>query len=118
MNDERKVPAEQIVDRAASALRETPVPTGPPVESIQAVLAAGEAGGKPLKLKTFRERIFAMNRFTKIAAGVVICLGIAGMAIWLGTPESAAWADVQETIRKAQTLTCTITVRQEGAPGE
>ena len=114
MNDDRKIPAEQIVDRAASALRETPVPTGPPVESIQAVLAAGEAAGKPLKLKTFRERIFAMNRFTKIAAAVVICAAVAALAIWLGTPESAAWADVQEKIRKAHTLTCTITVRQEG----
>lgn len=116
MNDERKIPAEQIVDRAASALRETPVPAGPPAETMQAVLAAGEAAGKPLKLKTFRERIFAMNRFAKIAAAVLICAAVAGLAIWLGTPESVAWADVQEKIRKAHTLTCTISMRQEGAP--
>jgi len=113
----KKVPAEQIVDRAASALRETPVPTGPPAETMQAALAAGEAAGRPQELKAFRERIFTMNRLVKISAAVVICAAVAGLAIWLGTPESTAWADVQEKIRKAQTLTCTITVRQEGAPG-
>lgn len=117
MNDERRIPEEQIVDRAASSLRATPVPDGPPAETMQAVMAAGQAAGQLHQPKTIKQRILAMNRLMRIAAAaVIICAAVAALAVWLTAPESVAWADVQEKIRNVQTLSCRVIQRKKGAP--
>jgi outer membrane lipoprotein-sorting protein len=120
MNDESNIQAEQIVDRAVGALRDAPVPPGPPPETLQAVLAAGGTGAQRAKHKTIRQRIFTMNRLPKIAASILILAGVAAL-VWVLGPGTAtvAWADVQERIRNLHTLTCRIRVERKGqAPFE
>ena len=116
MNSNRNVRQQDVVDRAARALREAPVPPGPSPEALAAVLAAG----KDAKPKTFRTRILTMNRITKIAAAVLIFVGVTCAFIWLTAGQGGttiAWADVQEKIRNARTVSFKATVRQEGMPG-
>ena len=105
---------EGALDGAIDALRETPVPPGPPDETLRAVLAAGETSCQT-QPKTFTRRIFAMNRIAKIAAAVLAIAIGTGLLIWLPIGSATvAWADVQERIRKIRTLTFQGTMRQEG----
>ena len=45
MKEKPNIQAEQDVNRAVCALRETPIPAGPSPETLQAVLAAGQVEG-------------------------------------------------------------------------
>lgn len=118
MNDEHDIGKEEVVDQAVQSLREAPVPEGPPPEAVAAVLAAGTSGSEPPRQR-IRERIFKMNRFARIAAAVVIVGGLAGVLVWLTAGKggsSVAWADVQQRIRDARTMTFTVTMRQKDMP--
>ncbi len=120
MNDNRAQQAEEILDRAVDELHRSPVPPGPPPEKLRAVLLAGQQGREYSRPKTFRERIFKMNRIAAAAAAIVIVAGIVGVWMWAsGGPEGkgAAWAAVQARLRQVETMTCTITMEQEGQPG-
>ena len=115
MSREDNLEASDVVDRAVDRLRGAPVPDGPPAEAMAAVLAAGADAVKPHTQTTWRRKL-KMKRIAQLAA---VIAGIAGVAVWMGSGEpgkSAAWADVQEKIRKAQTMTSTLTMRQKGAP--
>lgn len=60
-----------------------------------------------------------MNRFARIAAAVVIVGGLAGVLVWLtagNAGSSVAWADVQQRIRDARTMTFTMTTRLKDMP--
>jgi len=117
MNDDRDTRAERTVDRATRALREAPVPPGPPAETVQAVLDAEPPGFKRVRRGAIKERIFHMNRIAKIAATLIVVAGAAGLLAWLTVgPGPTAWAAMQDKIRAARTLTCTLTMAQEGKP--
>ena len=69
--------------------------------------------------KGFQKSKFSMNHTAKIAAAIFVVVGI-GAGIVLLTQgngmASIAWADVQERIRNARTVTYNATIRYEGAP--
>ena len=121
MNDQQDIRDGRLVDRAARAIRRTPVPEGPPDEAVRAVLAAGGAVAGPAsgrKTRNLRERMFTMNRIAKIAAAIVVVAGIAALG-WVtlgGGGATVAWADVQEKIRNARTLTFKMAMKMEGFP--
>ncbi len=76
------------------------------------------ASAKEQHRSTIPERMFTMRRMPRIAAAILI-LAIAGIAAWLTIGRggaSIAWADVQEHIRNARTLTYKISIQQEGKP--
>ena len=105
---------EDVVDRAARALREAPVPAAPPPE----VLAAVAEAGRETKLRKNRKGVFRMN-ITKIAAAIVIVVGLAGVVVWqtIGTGGATiAWADVQEKIRSTRAMAVTVTIHTQGSP--
>lgn len=109
MSDRQNVSPEasdQIVDRAANALRRESIPDGPPAEVLAVVVAAGANVDKPIK-PTFRERIFTMNRIAKIAAAVIIVGGITAVLIWptIGNgPAGIAFGEVKRQIQEAETI--------------
>ena len=118
MNDELNVPEEKVVEEAIRALREAPIPAGPPPEAIQVVLAAGRPGDAGAeRIRVIRR--FTMNRIAKIAAAILIVAGIAGLVIFLTVGHGGArvaWADVQAQILAAQTVTFKAVMHQPGAP--
>ncbi len=68
--------------------------------------------------RTITERIFKMNRIPRIAAAIFIVAAVAGLAfLTLGNGgASITWADVQEHIRNARTMTFKMTTEVEGMP--
>ena len=114
MKHRENIEPRERLDEALNALRESPVPPGPPEETLRAVLAAGQSSRR-IQLRTFTRRILTMNRIMRIAAAVVAVAIGAGLLIWLSIGSATvAWADVQERIRKIRTLTFQGTMRQEG----
>jgi len=68
--------------------------------------------------RTITGRVFTMKRISRLAAAIIIA-AVAGTAAFLtlgngGT--SIAWADVQEQIRNARTMTLKATMEMEGMP--
>jgi len=111
--------AEQVIERAARALRQTPVPHGPPTETLAAVTALAESAGDAGKARTTKERTFLMKRIVPIAAGIVAVAAVAGALLWLTVGEggrSIAWADVQQQIGNVRTLTMKVTITHEAIP--
>ena len=108
---------EDVVDRAIRCVREAPVPNGPPPDVLEAVLAAGGPWAAKPKARTIRERIFKMNRITRIAAAIAIAAGIAGLFVWLVTGNGVAFADVLEKVRSARTVRFKIKAQVELMPG-
>ena len=103
-DEERKY--EQLLEQASNALQNIPVPSGPPPEIVEKVLAAGE--GFEMSSKTYRlkERFKAMKHISKIAAVFLIVAGIVGLiAVFTsGTRSNIAFADVIEPIMTARTI--------------
>ncbi len=115
MNIERKNPGqdkEGLVDEAVRVIREVRVPQGPPAEVVESVLAAGNR-----EQSKFEKGRFKMNRLMKIAAAILIVVGI-GTVIGLLTQgngmTSIAWADVGSTLERARTICFTMTVDKGG----
>jgi len=104
---------QEIVERATCALREKPIPDGPPREVLTAALAAGEtAENKPRTFASWQRR-FAMSRIAKIAAAVVLLAGIVGLVAWLTVGSGGgtiAFAQVREQIQQAHTMTFKMTL--------
>ncbi len=116
MKNEPNIRVDGTIDRAIRALGELPIPPGPPPETIQAVLAAGMSQPKGAQVQ---KGIFTMNRFSKIAAVILIVAGITALVIFLTVGRGGAtiaWADVQQHIRNARTMTFKATVEVEGLP--
>ncbi|MCK4851003.1 MAG: hypothetical protein KAT11_06620 [Phycisphaerae bacterium] len=98
--------AEQIVEKAVRAIREVRVPQGPPGEVVESVLTAGNGGRSE-----FAKGSFGMNWIMKIAAAILIVVGI-GAVIGLVTQGSGgsgvAFAAVAQQFRNARTVTYTM----------
>ena len=125
----------QLDDRLTRALgRQSPIPDfsqwkkshPDAVETLRSLArapqgadAARAATRNKGRLQAFAERIFTMNRIAKTAAAVVIAGGAIGLITYftLGNGgASIAWADVQEKIRNARTMTYKTKVKVEGLP--
>lgn len=108
MNDELNIRSEETVDRAVRELLDLPVPPGPPAETLRTVLEAGREQADSPGQTRLKKRRFTMNLFAKIAAVVLVVVGIGGMLYWLTVGDggaSSAWADMQEIIRNARSMT-------------
>ncbi len=87
----------EIVDRAFSALRETPVPEGPSPQVLSAVLDAGNVPGNELQPITIQSRrVIMIKRITKVAAAVAVVVGI-----YLGIPYITADRNGNAVLAKA-----------------
>ena len=116
MSHDRQRDQQWIVDRAVESLRATATPA-PPEDVLRAVISAGESGPPIRDQRTPIQRIFTMKRIATIAAAVIIVAGAIGLILVLGDRSATiAWADVQEKIRNARTVSMRITMQQEGAP--
>ncbi|HZW31464.1 MAG TPA: DUF2092 domain-containing protein [Isosphaeraceae bacterium] len=120
MSPNRPVPPPQddLIDRAAEALRRTPVPEGPS-ESIvtQTLTALRAAAGEP-DIVPFRRRTTMMTAL-KIAGAVLASAG--GLLYFAGLPPASATAEFTEAARKlqdAQTLSLreTMTIAGQANP--
>lgn len=101
-----------IIEKAIQSLRNEPVPPGPPPDIRQRVL---ELTGNPqAPIATGRERIETMKLIAKIAAVIVVVIGIAAVFAFLsGTGSNIAWADVTEPILNATSVAFSITLGDE-----
>ena len=69
--------------------------------------------------QTITERIFKMNRIPRIAAAIIVVATVAGIAAFLTLGNGGAsitWADVQQRIRNARTMTFKIALKTKGLP--
>ena len=116
MTNEYDRDQERIVDQAVESLRATATP-GPPEDVLRAVILAGESAPPIRDQRTPTQRIFTIKRILTTAAGVIVIAGAIGVTlILLARGGTIAWADVQEKIRNARTVSMRITMQQEGAP--
>ncbi|HEW79568.1 MAG TPA: hypothetical protein ENH34_06380 [Phycisphaerales bacterium] len=98
-----------ILNEAVNALKDAPVTTGPPQETVDAVLqkltTAGEESHKLSIRKRIRitERIRAMKRFTKIAAAAVIVMAVVLSITFLDKLVTPAYS-IEQTIQANHTV--------------
>ena len=114
MNEREETRQDERLDRTVAALRSAPVSPGPPDETLQAVLAAGRADPKGIV-----KGRFTMNRITKLAAAILIIAGIGALIAFFTIGHAGAtvaWADVQEYIRNARTVTMKVRMHAQGTP--
>jgi len=111
---------EPTLERAVRVLKTEPVPDGPPLPVVAAVLAAGVAETLN-KHRSLRERITSMNRIAKIAAAfaaaavIIAATVVAFLVLPGGRGGTLALADMLKPIT-AKTAKFTITVRMEPLP--
>jgi len=96
---------DELLERATEALRDTPMPPGPPEDVLGMVGCldglAHPAGASPV----LQTRRFPMKRILSIAAAVVLFLGLAGVAyFFLGRNATVAFAEVQRQIEQIETM--------------
>ncbi|MBN1343799.1 MAG: hypothetical protein JXQ73_14040 [Phycisphaerae bacterium] len=122
MNDDDRMPNDDLLGRATRALREAPGDEVPPVELVERVVAKLEEEAALLVRGGFSERIRVMISKRNIAAAAAMVLIAGGLTAWLaprrGT-DGMAFAEVLERIGKARTLMYkqTLTIG-EGEPVE
>ena len=69
--------------------------------------------------RAITKRIFTMNRILRIAAAIIVVAAVAGTAGFLTLGNGGAsivWADVQQHIRNARTMTLKAVMEVEGTP--
>jgi hypothetical protein len=105
MMDARNPKNINVLDEAIDALRKTAVPAGPPRVVIDRVLAAGD-GVQFQEKPAWVERIYAMKRYSRIAAILLLAAGITVvMSLWPTGRGNIAFADVIAPIMNARTAT-------------
>jgi outer membrane lipoprotein-sorting protein len=97
---------DDLLDRAAEALRRAPVPQGPPLEAIARVLQEVPEGDViPLAIMT---RIRTMKRLARIAVAASVLMAVGLLVSWLmmgGGSTNLAFADVVKALANVRTAT-------------
>jgi outer membrane lipoprotein-sorting protein len=110
MNDRNHDHSEDLLDRAAEALRSMATPAGPPAELARATIERLHSQTKTpdlVRLAKRREKMLRIARYsTALAAGLLIALALGTLAI-LNHTTPAAFAGVLENVRQADSLTFT-----------
>lgn len=109
MSDQNSRPAPDILDEATRALRDAPVPPGPPHELTAATAAALQnriTGSVPVEQirRERRRRIMRYMGFGTAAAAAVAVATFAGVA-WFGTGRAVALDRVVEKVKQAESVT-------------
>ena len=109
MNDDNPRPEPDVLDRAVRALRDAPIPTGPPVERTAATLAAirerlaGTVPGEPTRQLQRRRRLM---RYIRYGAFSTAAAALVGVVILLSSPGPAvAIEQVRVEVKKVDSVT-------------
>jgi outer membrane lipoprotein-sorting protein len=97
-----------LLDRAAAALRQAPVPDGPPPHVAAATFAALQAPAPSLDLACIRERrrkMFRLARNGSAAAAAALLLIVAAWLLFMDRTAPRAFADVVENVKNAKSVT-------------
>ena len=117
MSDQNSKPTPDPLDQAAGALREAPIPAGPPPELTAATVAAIHnrlAGAVPVE-QVRRERRRRIMRYASFTTAAAVILGTAGV-LWFGGSSAAAFQKAIEKARRAESVGYTQRLAVEGIP--
>jgi len=103
---------------AAKAVRDVPVPAGPPPEVLAAAVAAGKPFEADIHAMIVQRRRYLMKSIARIAAAIVLASGLVlgSYALLVHSP-TVAFAQVRDLIEQMQTMTCRIHLSQPAAEG-
>jgi outer membrane lipoprotein-sorting protein len=96
---------EDQLERAIAAMRDASVPDGPSQQVHADTLSALRKAESQHRPQTLLTRILTMKPLTKMAASVLLALGLSLLAFVMLRPASPAWADVVDKVASARTLT-------------
>jgi uncharacterized protein (TIGR03435 family) len=102
----------------AKAVRDVPVPAGPPPEVLAATVAAGKAFEADIHAIIVQRRRYLMKSLARIAAALVLVSGLSlGAYTLLIHSPTVAFAQVRDLIEQMQTMTCRIRMTYPAAEG-
>lgn len=106
MTDRNERPAD-ILDRAVAALRQTPVPDGPPPQLVASTVEALQPLARPQNAGISRRRklMFQIARYSSIAAAVTFVAAMGGWLFFFDRTASVAFADVIKNVEDAKSVT-------------
>jgi uncharacterized protein (TIGR03435 family) len=102
----------------AKAVRDVPVPAGPPPEVLAAAVAAGKPFEADIHAIIVQRRRYLMKSIARIAASLVLASGLVlgSYALLMHSP-TVAFAQVRDLIQQMQTMTCRIHMTYPAAEG-
>jgi len=120
MSEKHNLP-DDILDQATQALRETPIPPGPPLEVLQSVLDAPSRDIDIARTLGLRFKVQVLKPLLRIAAVLVIAAGVIGLFSLMfpsggNGGSGSAFAEVAERFLNIQTGTYKLTVTLPGQP--
>jgi outer membrane lipoprotein-sorting protein len=139
VDSRREEQFDELVDRAAEALRQLPVPPGPPPEAIARVLAtAGQSPGSgPLSLRERArvravgeeisaspltiQRIKTMKRIARIAVAAALLVAMGALTAWIVIGRGSgnmAFAKVANALDSLRSATYDVTSESKGENGQ
>jgi len=103
---------------AAKAVRDIPVPAGPPPEVLAATVAAGKAFEADIHALIVQRRRCLMKSIARMAAAILLVsgLGLGAYTLLVHSP-TVAFAQVRDLIQQMQTMTCRVHLSQPAAEG-
>ena len=107
MSEKHNLP-DDILDQATQALRETPIPPGPPLEVLQSVLDAPSRDIDIARTLGLRFKVQVLKPLLRIAAVLVIAAGVIGLFSLMfpsggNGGSGSAFAEVAERFLNIQT---------------
>lgn len=119
VENRRNEQLDDLLDRAAEALCQAPVPLGPPPEAVARVLAAArEVDVIPL---TILERIKTMKSIAKVAVAATVLVALGILVSWLvigGGSTNIAFARVADALDSLRSATFDLTSESKGDNGQ
>jgi hypothetical protein len=96
-----------VLDRAAAALRDMPVPDGPPPHLVASTVEAlhSLARTQTVRVNERRKMMFRIARYGGVAAAVVFLAVLAGRLLPVNRTAALAFSDVVENVKKAKSVT-------------
>lgn len=101
MSGPNSQPPPDALDQAAEALRNAPVPPGPPDALVAATVRAVE--GRDAAAAGRRRRAFRYLRYAAVAAAAVALVILTALP-WSGRPSGAAFARALDNVQKARSV--------------
>ena len=119
VEDRRDEQLDELLDRATEALRQAPVPPGPPPEAVARVLeAVREADVDPAYHSRKDQK---MKRIAKIAVAATVLVAIGILVSWMvigGGSGNIAFARVAEALDSLRSATYDVTSEAKGENGQ
>jgi outer membrane lipoprotein-sorting protein len=116
-----KDPHDELLDRSLAAMRDAPIPDGPPpgvfADTLSALRRAESESQPQLRPQTRFQRILTMKSLSRLAASVVVATGVA-LALVTLRPSGVAFGQIVDKLARAKALSfkSSTTVPIEGKP--